>query len=155
MSVYVVSFKEARPLVQPTSLQYRIASGRASGNLSLRGGGRADLRIAIADYVRSMTKRHNRVPRVEAVGAVDGDRLTEARGGAIFDSSQSIRVVPLGQKNRQYLDFTTVDIERVVGTTHSLEPAFREPSGGSIDRDGKDSADDGEELYRKHHGVGR
>jgi len=41
------------------------------------------------------------------------------------------------------------------GTAYSLEPAFREPSGGSIDRDGKDSADDGEEFYRKHHGVGR
>ena len=57
-------------------------------------------------------------------------------------------------KDRQYLDFATVDIERAVGTTYSLNPISREPSGGSIDRDGEDSADDGEELSRKHHGVG-
>jgi len=28
------------------------------------------------------------------------------------------------------------------------------PDGGSIDRDGEDSGDDGEELCREHHGVG-
>ena len=55
---------------------------------------------------------------------------------------------------RQYLDFTTVDIERAMGTTYSLEPALCELNRGSIDRGSKDSADDGEELYRKRHGVG-
>ena len=56
--------------------------------------------------------------------------------------------------DRQYLDFTAIDIEKAVGATYGLEPAFCEPSRGSIDRDGEDSAEDGEELYRKHHGVG-
>ena len=68
----------------------------------------------------------------------------------IADRSQG----PLGQKDRQYLCFTAIDIERAVVATYSLEPAFCESSRGSIDRDGEDSAEDGEELYKKHHGVG-
>jgi len=44
---------------------------------------------------------------------------------------------PLGEMDRQYLDFTAIDIERAMGATYSLEPAFCEPSRGSIDRDGE------------------
>jgi len=36
----------------------------------------------------------------------------------------------------------------------SLMLAHRGFNGGSVDRDDEDSADDGEELSRKHHGVG-
>ena len=56
--------------------------------------------------------------------------------------------------DRQYLDFTAIDIEKAVGATYGLEPAFCEPSRGSIDRDGEDSAKDGEELSREHRGAG-
>ena len=74
----------------------------------------------------------------------------KAKSSAIFYISQG----PLKEKDRHYLGFTAVDIESTAGTTYSLELAFREPNGGSVDRDGEDSTNDSEELSRKHHGVG-
>ena len=82
----------------------------------------------------------------------------------------------LNKKDRKYLGFTIVDadarvdIERATGVAYtglrfasrilvslrlvSLRLASREINGGPINRDDDDSADDGEELSRKHHGVG-
>ena len=37
--------------------------------------------------------------------------------------------------------------------TYSLELASRALNGGSIDRDGEDGTDDGEELSREHYDV--
>jgi len=54
----------------------------------------------------------------------------------------------------QYLDFTAIDIERAVEATYTIAPASCEPGRGSINRDGEGSADDGEDLYKKRHGVG-
>ena len=152
----MVSFKEYdwESRSQLLLLQCRIASGRALENMSLRGSGGVNVRPASADHAQVMTERYEGFCNSDAPGFVDGGSFTLGRG-AICDISQQCRVIPLGKKDRQYLDFATVDIERAVGTTYSLNPISREPSGGSIDRDGEDSADDGEELSRKHHGVGR
>ena len=100
-----------------------------------------------------MTERHDRVSYTYARGVVDGVSFALGRGAVCGASQQFHRVIPLGKKDRQYLDFATVDIERAMGTTYSLNPTFHEPSEGSIDRDCQDNADDGEELSRKHHGV--
>ena len=78
--------------------------------------------------------------------ALPGIRKTSVK----FDISQE----PLGKEDRQYLGFTAVYIESVAGTTYTPELAFRGPNGGSIDGDGDGSADNDEELSRKHHGVG-
>ena len=69
---------------------------------------------------------------------------------AELDVSQGL----LGRKNRQCLGFTAVDIERAAEVTYSSDPALHDLIGGSIDCDDEDSADGGEHLSRKHHGVG-
>ena len=135
------------------SLQCRIASGRASEYLSLCGSERANVLPAHADHVPIMTERLDAAWHKITAPFVDGAppaRLFKVSSNAIFDISQG----PLGKKDRQYLGFTAVDIESAAGATYSLELAFREPNRGSIDRNGEDSAKDGEELSRKQHDVG-
>jgi len=68
---------------------------------------------------------------------------------AIVDLSQGL----LRKRDRQYLDFTAIDIERAAGATYNLGLASCEPKRGSIDHNGEGSTEDGEELYRKRHGV--
>jgi len=81
----------------------------------------------------------------------------------------------MGKNDRQCLHFTVVDVERAAGMTYRvgigvglglvfptvgggvIGVGWRDSSriiaidGGSIDRDGEDSGDDGEELCREHH----
>jgi len=88
---------------------------------------------------------------------VDGDLLAAPAVNAEADVSKGL----LDRKDNQCLDFTVVDvgaradIEKAAGTTYMLGFVSRDLNGGSIDRDGEDSADDGEKLCGEHqHGVG-
>jgi hypothetical protein len=53
-----------------------------------------------------------------------------------------------------FLGDAEIDVERDAKVTYSLKLAFRNSNGGSVDRDGEDSTDDGEELSGEHCCVG-
>jgi hypothetical protein len=67
------------------------------------------------------------------------------------DGSRSL----LCKKDRQFLDFTAVDIGGG-GAGKTYWQVSRDPflDGGSVDCDSEDSTDDGEELCGEHHGAG-
>jgi len=130
-----------------------------SDNLSLRGSRRVNVLKDSAAHALTNTNRADVIVKVGwyilADAGIDGECHAIPlvyTVGAELDISQGL----LGRKNRQYLSFTTVDvdarvnIERAAGITYSPDPAI----GGSIDRDGEDSTDDSENLSRKHHGAG-
>ena len=93
---------------------------------------------------------------VDADVSVDRDLLATPVGIAELDISQSLPV----RKDCQHLEFTVVDIDarvdidRTVGMTYRLGLVCRRVSGGSVDSNGEDSADDSEKLSRKHCGSG-
>jgi len=160
-------------LVHSESLQCQNSKGtHASDNPSLRGGGRVNVRKDIA-VIETCDNEFWKVC-LELIGegsadvGIEAERLPRA-AIARADGSRG----HLNKKDRKYLGFTTadvdarVDIERTMGMAYSFRLriasrgvsrgsiANRGVNGGSIDRDDEDGADDGEELSRKHHGVGR
>ena len=143
----------------------------ASDNPSLRGGGRVNVRIDFA-FLESI-KLESGDFFLEIIGDRRADVGVDGEGRALSGIIAIIDGWPgrLNKEDRKYLGFTTVDadaradIERAMRVAYtglrfvslilaSLRLASREINGGSIDRDDEDSADDGEELSRKHHDVG-
>ena len=152
--------------MQPASLRYQNSEGTcASDDPSLRGGGRVNVRIDLA-FLES-----SRFECLDFFLEIVGDR--RAHVGADGDGRALGGVVAitdgwpgrLNKKDRKHLGFTIADIERAVGVAYtglgfvslrlvSLGLASRGVNGGSVDGDDEDGADDGEELCRKHRGVG-
>ena len=148
----------------------------ASDNPSLRGGGRVNVRIDFA-FLESI-KLESGDFFLEIIGDRRANVGVDGEGRALSGVIAIIDGWPgrLNKKDRKYLGFATVDsdaradIERAMRVAYtglrfvslilvslrlvSLRLASREINGGSIDRDDEDSADDGEELSRKHHDVG-
>jgi len=159
-------------LVQSASLQCQNSEGtRASNNPSLRGGGRVNVRIENAGFKSFKLEGFNFFLEIIGEGFADVGVQVEPRATGVrarFDGSRGC----LNKKDRKYIGFTTadvdarVDIERAMGMAYSFSLRIasrgvsrgsisnRGVNGGSIDCDDEDGADDGEELSRKHHGVG-
>ena len=149
--------------MQPASLRYQ--NSERSDNPSVGGGGRVNVRIDLA-FLES-TEFETLDLFLEIVGdrradvGADGDWRTLSGVGAITDGWPG----RLNKKDGKHLGLTIADIERAMGMAYSglgfvslrlvsLRLASRGIDGRSVDGDDEDSGDDGEELCRKHRGVG-